>query len=47
MAQPDLVFLPRCAILRKLAGDTEVIVEGALFPTRMPRPDRMEFDRMG
>jgi hypothetical protein len=24
-----------------------VIFVGALFPTRMPRPERMEFDRMG
>jgi hypothetical protein len=46
-AQPDLVFLPRCVILRKLAGDSDVIFGSALFLTRMPRPDRTEFDRMG
>jgi hypothetical protein len=31
----------------KVPGDTDVIFESALFPTRMRRPDRMEFDRMG
>jgi hypothetical protein len=31
----------------QVTGDSEVIFGSALFPMRMPRPDRMEFDRMG
>jgi hypothetical protein len=31
----------------KFLGDPEVIFVSAPFPTRMPRPDRMEFDRTG
>jgi hypothetical protein len=40
-------FLEITFLGNHVAGDSEVIFGSAQFVTRMPRPDRMEFDRKG